>query len=385
VTKPGLRLAWRASLIVLLISSAATAGQRPTAVELDKAGWAAIRGDRLQEAADAFRDALRLEPRNVRLMLGAGLAALLLGHAEEARQQLVGALQLEPTFSAASVLLGQILYRDGDLAGAIQAYEQALVHAPGEQVLIARLDAWRRELALHDRFTQRYGDHFTVLFEGPKEEALAARVLDVLEAAYWRIGTALGAYPNGILTVVLYTNEQFRDVTRSPAWAVGAFDGRIRVPVRGALANPRELERVLVHEFTHALVYSITPRRLPQWLNEGLAELFEPGGQREARILVAQRSTMGGDSEAQDGGLIPLTRLEHTFDSLDAGRARLAYAQSVVAVQALIDRAGMPGVLNLLSYIGQGLDFPEAFERAVFVDYAEFQTSWAPGGLAWVR
>ncbi len=51
--------------------------------------------------------------------------------------------------------------------------------------------------------------------------------------------------------------------------------------------------------------------------------------------------------------------------------------QSVGAVQALVDRAGMTGVLNLLSFVGQGVPFAEAFERAAFVGYAEFQASWA--------
>ena len=351
------------ALFLLTIANAAAFAQRPTAAELDRSGWAAVRANRLQEAADAFREGLRLEPRNVRLMLGAAVTAHLLGRAEEARQQLVAVLQLQPSLTDASILLGQILYRDGDLSGAIQTYEQALVHAPDNQVLTANLETWRKEIALHDKFTQRYGDHFTAMFEGPKEEALAARIIEMLEASYWRIGTALGAYPNGILTVVLYTNEQFRDVTRSPTWAVASFDGRIRVPMRGAVENPRELDRVLAHEFTHALIYSIAPRGVPQWLNEGLAQLFEPD-------RTAQ-------TPEETGPIIPLKSLERTFDGLDDAQARMAYNQSVAATQALVDRAGMTGVLNLLSFVGQGVPFAEAFERAAFISYADFQTSWA--------
>src|SRR2546425_8800921 len=88
-------------------------------------------------------------------------------------------------------------------------------------------------------FQRTLSPHFTVLFEGPAEQRLAAAAVDALEAAYWRIGTALLAYPPTVITVVLYTDEQFRDVTRSPAWAGGVFDGKIRVPMRGALNDPR--------------------------------------------------------------------------------------------------------------------------------------------------
>ena len=101
---------------------------------------------------------------------------------------------------------------------------------------------------------QAVGSHFTVSFDGPAEAALAAEALDSLDRAYWRIGSVLTTYPNEPIPVVLYTTEQFRDVTRSPGWAAGAFDGTIRVPMRGALDDPKELDRVLAHEFTHAVV-----------------------------------------------------------------------------------------------------------------------------------
>jgi hypothetical protein len=367
-----------ALVLALSLIVSASAPQRPSVAELDKAGWAAIRANRLQEAADAFREGIRTDPRNVRLVLGAGLAAHLLGRTEEARQYLVAALQIEPALTEASILLGQVLYRDGDLAGAIHVYQQALTHAPDDRTLIIRLEAWRRETALHDRFSHRFGNHFTVLFEGPKEEILAGRIIDLLETSYWRIGGALGAYPNGITTVVLYTNEQFRDVTRSPSWAAAAFDGRIRVPMRGALENPRELERVLAHEFTHALIHSLAPRGVPQWLSEGLAQFFEPSDRADARTLVAGRTNAAEDGR-QSTALIPLARLEGSFQGLDADQARLAYAQSVVAVEALAERAAMTGVLNLLSYIGQGMTFDDAFERAAFVSYEEFKSSWSAG------
>jgi tetratricopeptide (TPR) repeat protein len=345
--------------------------QGRSAAELEKAGWEAIRANRLQEAADSFRAAIRLEPRSVRLVLGAGLAAHLLGRSEEARQHLVAALEADATLTEASMLLGQILYGQGDLAGAIHVYELALVHAPKTPLLLERLETWRREEELHGRFSQRYGDHFTVLFEGPREEAIAKHAIELLERSYWRIGTALGAYPNGIVTVVLYTNEQFRDVTQSPAWAAGAFDGRIRVPMRGALNDPTSLERVLAHEFTHALIHSLAPRGVPQWLNEGLAQVFEPGGHRGVATLQPQAP----DIDRPAPGM-PLSRLEKSFEGLDGNEARMAYLQSAEAARVLVEQAGTIGVLNLLSFIGEGMPFAQAFERATFVSYADFQKNW---------
>ena len=50
---------------------------------------------------------------------------------------------------------------------------------------------------------------------------------------YSRIGKTLNSFPTETLTVILYTNREFHDITRSPAWATGNYDGRIRIAVGG--------------------------------------------------------------------------------------------------------------------------------------------------------
>jgi Tetratricopeptide repeat/Peptidase MA superfamily len=361
-------------LVVLLavsLGSSVLLAQEKTAVAAERAGWTAIRAGQPQEAAEAFRQALRLEPRRLEAMVGVGLAEFLLGHFDDARQPLEAALQIDPSVTEASRLLGHVLYRKGDVDAAIRVYEQALTRAPGDAMIAARLETWRHEAELHGRFNQRLGDHFTVLFEGPAEEAIAARTVELLEAAYWRIGTAIGTFPNEPIAVVLYTQEQFVDITRSPAWAAGAFDGRIRVPMRGALRNLAELDRILCHELTHAFVHSVAPRSVPQWLNEGLALLFEPSGARSAGTAPSRPR-----GEAT-GPIIPLTRLEGSFEGLSDNEAHRAYVESGQAVQALVAEAGMPAILNLLQNVGTGIKFDEAFERATGLNYQEFQRSWS--------
>ncbi len=347
---------------ILSMTAAGIPAQRLTPAQHARAGWEAIDAGKFREAADAFAEALRGVPQEPTVTLGAGVAAHRLGHADTARRYLLDTLRLAPTLTAASVLLGDILYRAGDIRGAIQTYEQALVHAPDEEVLTSRLNTWRSEAALHDRFGQKFGDHFTVLFEGPAEAALAQTAVDVLEAAYWRIGAALYTYPVEPVTVVLYTREQFRDVTQSPDWAGGAYDGKIRVPVQGAMKNPREFARVLAHEFTHALVKSIAPRGVPQWLNEGLAMYFEGSDTPEQVEQVATAESKH-----------PLTTLEGAFSGMDKAGAARAYAQSAAAVKLLMDEVGAPALVGILNDLGRGLPFPEAFERNTNMSYADFQ------------
>ena len=45
--------------------------------------------------------------------------------------------------------------------------------------------------------------------------------------------------------------------------------------MRGAGEKGEDLDRVLAHEFAHALIRSLATRGLPTWLNEGLASVLE--------------------------------------------------------------------------------------------------------------
>lgn len=292
----------------------------------------------------------------------AGVASANAGKLQEARQQLASALQRDPAFTPASMLLGEVLYRMGELDAAILVYDQALAHAPNHEQILKRLGEWRKESELHARFGQRLSNHFTVMFEGPAEAALAERAVALLEHAYQRIGGALYTYPAEVITVVLYTREQFRDITQSPEWSGGVFDGRIRVPVRGALQNMREFERILSHEFTHALVRSVAPRGVPTWLNEGLAVVFEGGDLSRKQAQVRQAPA-----------ILPFTQLEGSFRGLASKDASLAYAQSAVAANALLEQAGASAVMNLLTDVGAGTPFAAAFERHILMSYEEFQ------------
>lgn len=256
--------------------------------------------------------------------------------------------------TAASLLLGEIHYRDNELDIAMQVFEAAAKYAPRDGTLTARIEKLRTEMATQRDFFQSQGNHFTVLFEGPADEAMARRALEILEEAYFRVGTALFTFPERPITVVLYTEQQFRDITRSPEWAAAAYDGRIRVPVRGALDKSDELQRVLVHEFTHALVASIAPRGVPTWLNEGIAVMFEPSGREWSQATLSRVE-----------GRIPLERLAGSFSRLSATEARVAYAQSADTVRQMFDEAGPAAVVALLQDIARGRPFADAFQERI--------------------
>ena len=338
-------------LLLTLAGGARAAQIDPHTALLERGAWDALNAGRAHAAAEAFREALAADPKNARLHLGAGMAAALERRDRDAKDAFERALALEPKLTQARALLGQIQHRLGDVAGAIRTYEPLISLSPDDRDAQATVDRWRREVELHDRMQQAVSAHFTVSFEGPAEAALAAEALEVLDRAYWRIGLLLGgAYPNEPVPVVLYTGEQFRDITRSPTWAAAAYDGTIRVPMRGALDNPKELERVLSHELTHALIRSLASRGVPAWLNEGLATALESGELGWAEQQVQRQSKP-----------VPLRALQSSFGRLTGDQAQLAYATSALAARRLIEEAGGFAIANLLRDLGAGVDFEAAF------------------------
>jgi tetratricopeptide (TPR) repeat protein len=355
------------ALVLLLMAvwppDASARATSPDPVALAKEGSAALDARRFGDALEAFSAAATLLPGEASLCAGAGLAAFMLGRNDEAQGWFERALALNQRYRLASEWLGELHHRAGRLKEAIAIYEAALRYTPDAEEMETRLIAWRKETELQDRFYRSRGAHFTVLFEGPADEALARRTVERLEAAYWRVGETLTAYPPQVITVVLYTLEQFRDVTRLPAWTAAAYDGRIHVPMRGALEQTEELDRVLGHEFVHAVVAVLGGRNIPVWLNEGLATMLERGGAEDAELALA-------GSTARPA----LRDLHHSFFELSADDAQLAYAVSTRAVRRMIELRGASAVVSLLRDLARGAPFGASFHQRIAMTYEEFQT-----------
>src|SRR5688572_10610249 len=235
-----------------------------TVRELNEAGWKTLERGYGAGAARRFADALAMRPDDPVLLFGAGASAHVQGRPADAMARLRRALEVNPRLMQAARLLGEIAYSEGDVALAIKTYEKAATYTPNDPELTSRLQVWREEAAVHRNFEERRYDRFRVMFEGRVEEPLAIRATEVLNSAFWRIGNALGAFPSDAVVVMLYTEKQFRDITRSPQWSGGQYDGRIRIPAAGAAQKPELFERVLVHELTHAMIEKMAPRGVPR-------------------------------------------------------------------------------------------------------------------------
>ena len=341
----------------------ARAADDPSA--LTRAGTAALEARRFGDALAAFTKAAEMQPSDASLCFGAGVAAFMLGKNEVAQARFECALARNPAFLPAAMWLADLHYRAGRLADAISIYETAQRRSPTPRDLQPQLDLWRKELALQSRFRDARSEHFVVLFEAGDEGPLAADVIRRLETAYRRIVGTVGVAPSERITAVIYTRDQFNDITRLADWSVAAYDGRIRVPVDEASREAGELDRILSHEFVHALVAQVGGRTVPAWINEGLATVLEPAGSGDVEALARP-----GDRRA-------FSRLPGSFVGLSRHDAELAYASSAHAVRRLIERRGIEALVALLEDLGQGATFARAFQQRLAMRYEDFSASVA--------
>jgi tetratricopeptide (TPR) repeat protein len=332
--------------------------------------WKQLDGRQYQDALLNFQAAVQLKPDEPSYFLGQGLAYHRMRETDRAVEMLKRAIDLDPKNPDAYKIIGEAYYQRDEIEMAAGYFEKALELDPSDQALRQHLDKVRREKTVETGFQQEATRAFTVKFEGREERDTARRILRDLDDAYREIGQTMSYYPQEPITVILYTNQQFQDVTRTASWASGIYDGKIRVPIGGAAQNPDLLRKVLFHEYTHAVVHGLSRGvNVPTWLNEGLAVYFESDG-RSTREESLHRQIRSGTP------LIPLSGLHGSFMGLSDAQASLAYAESYAAVRTLMDRYGPYPIRQVLEDLGHPKEFAAAFSDQFMTPYETFQSDW---------
>ncbi len=232
---------------------------------------------------------------------------------------------------------------------------------PGLKDYLAKV---KKEQGVEESFTKRETYYFNIKYEGEEKRELGDYALKTMSAAYADVGGDLGYYPKEPVNVILYTRQQFNDVTDAPSWSGGVFDGNIRVPVGGANIDKDALAAVLYHEYTHAVIHMVAGGRLPTWLDEGIAQ-YEERWVRQPK------------SEPPGPDLRSLSSLSGSFMGIgDAQAARQAYAESLSAVDFYVSRYGMYSLSKLVRLIGEGSKIDAAMDEAVGVSLGDFEGTW---------
>ena len=191
-------------------------------------------------------------------------------------------------------------------------------------------------------------------------EAVAERVgrfpLSRLTTAMTLAGLTRAGPPIDVLLIA-----ESSDLARgTPPWISGFADaGRnlvVLFPDRARSYPSDSLETLLHHEVAHILFSRAAQGRpVPRWFNEGLALAAErPVGLGDRSRLAWTLVRYGG---------VSLAELERRFGTGRAANQR-AYAVASALVRNLLRAHGETSTGRVLSLVGQGRPFDEAFETA---------------------
>lgn len=335
------------------------------------------------EAFRAAQAALRVDPSSIAALQLLAESQIATGDPRGARQTLDKARQADEGDPRTLAALGHALSMIGDRPAAENAYRKSLALHP-DAALEARIKGLaapsiapaggtptsplRVSSAARPLVPRLPNDiPIRLRYEGSVNEVLGMAVLETLAAAYREFTQRLGVEPSEPVTVELLMGTTLSDA-RLPEWAEGSNDGTIRIPVAGLDRPTPRLVRVLRHELAHSFVSSRTGRNCPVWLQEGIAQWLEGGDPARDDAALA--------SQAREGRLPALLRLEAPFRSLDEADATTAYSASLSAVAHILRLRGEGGLSRLLAALGDSMPSEEALPVALALSYPEFQRSW---------
>ena len=323
-------------------------------------GWHALREGRPDEAALLFRQGLADMPDDPALLKGLGLAAVHAGRPDDAFAPLEQAARGEHDPDV-RLLLAHLYDRRDEPARAVVHLRAVLEREPAHETARRLLGKVEREQRAEAGFQRDVTRRFVVKYRDALDPEARRAIVGLLESAAERVGRMLAYAPHERTTVVLYERHEFQDVTRAHTWATGLFDGKIRLPVGRVRPPGRELERLIVHEYAHAVIHDLSRGRAPRWLHEGLAQILE-GAAPDPMLQVPEGLTLAG--------------VEALAAEPDPLRARAGYDIALWIVRDLVDRGGIESLRELLARLGSGETIAEAMPRVYGLRLTELESQW---------
>ena len=300
---------------------------------------------------------------------GLGNCYFSLAQYPEAEESYSQVIRLKPDHFMAHRMLGEIYYLTNRMEKALEHWQEASKIKPDDSYTKKRVHQLTTYKKLSNDFETERDMIFSVSFDGTSNPQLRELVLDMLEETSRRIGQELNLYPTRQIPVILLTNREFFDITGSPQWAGGVYEGHIKVPVDKY--NPGLLKIVLTHEYVHAVIFDRLSFRCPWWLNEGLAQYLSGDGQgNQKKLQIAAKFIREG--------AVPLLE-ELSVDWLkgkDTQTVQIAYALALSAVQFLIDNYGLSEVQYVLELMSGGQEVSTILKQITGYSFEEFQANW---------
>ena len=194
-------------------------------------------------------------------------------------------------------------------------------------------------------------------------------MLTALETIYRQLSGTLFEQGPGTITVIIYPDKAYFDVTQAPRWSGAINDGKIRIPTKGLDGISDQVKAVLAHELVHSFIGLISHGDCPTWFNEGVAQV------QEGRTADPNKQWL--KASARQNQLTPLSSLRGTFTQLSSDAAQMAYVEGLSAVEYLMSEKGVEILRKIFGLMAQNYNFENAFKTATGKPLGDFEKSWA--------
>ncbi len=197
--------------------------------------------------------------------------------------------------------------------------------------------------------------------------AIASEVSQQVVETHHTLTTTFGAAPPFRTSIRIMNETDFYQLTGAPEWTNAMFfRGEIIIPLESGKPVDRvNLLRSIKHEYSHAVLSAISGGLIPGWIDEGLAQWIEGA---ENPVLKASLKKY-----LRQAAPISLQLLQGGFTKLPAPMVPAAYAESLIATQAILRAYGEKKIGRYLKNLRDGMEKERAFQSAFEISLGTFE------------
>jgi hypothetical protein len=199
----------------------------------------------------------------------------------------------------------------------------------------------------------------------------------VVETANDAVGELTELYdPPSTLPIRIWLYESDDDfagtlAANSEEWAAGAAYPALQL-ILAVIPEDSDSEvlRIIPHEISHQILYQATLNPFNSaatWIDEGLAVSAQIGGKNHYQRLV--------ENAYDDGDLLSLRGLISSFP-FDAAEATLAYGESYLVTQFILDQYGEDAVQAIIAAYRNGASHDDVLRDALGLTIEELEQAW---------
>jgi tetratricopeptide (TPR) repeat protein len=304
---------------------------------------------------------------------------------EDAKAEAERLLAAEPANPEVLLLAARVQHARGEHLSALSLARAA--EAGGAKGASALLPLIESSAAYATQFQTIETKHFRIRYVN-KDEIVAGYAAPVLEAAYQRIGTALGllaAERGEKIAVEIYpevrglagaTGLTIHEIEASGTIAVCKFH-RLMITSPLATADGYGWADTLAHEFTHLIISKKSHNTIPIWLHEGIAKYFESLWRGEAGAALQPYSEKLLANALRTGKFISFQQMHPSMAKLPTQEdAALAFAEVFTTMEMLVHEHGVGSVGEVLELCAHGVEVEVALRRIYGSNLAGIEAAW---------